>query len=193
VSRRLERGRVDPDRLPFEQLRLDEPFLHPRKDDAVRLQINQAPSPRNRRVIGWGIVHRQTQKTADRQRIHGPPRDPAFRVDALEVAEQQQPEVATGRQARSSHRRRIETLTELLDEPIKAVGIQQRIQPRVERMARRLRQVRGDDPQRRLLAVSNAHGHMRHCSTTARFWLMIESTIFATGGQQPVPTFTTGC
>ena len=35
-------------------------------------------------------------------------------------------------------------------------------------MARRRRQVRGDDPQGRLLAVSNAHGHARHYSTAAR-------------------------
>ena len=38
--------------------------------------------------------------------------------------------------------------------------IKQRVQPRKERMARRLRQVRGDDPQRRLLAVSSSHGHV---------------------------------
>ena len=54
---RLERGRVDRDRLALEQPGLDEPLLHPREDGAVRLQIDQAPRPRNRRMIGRGLVH----------------------------------------------------------------------------------------------------------------------------------------
>ena len=82
------------DRLALEQPGLDEPLLHPREDGPVRLQIDQPPRPRNRRMIGRRFVQRQPQKTADRQRVGRPPGDPAFRVDALEVADQQQPEVA---------------------------------------------------------------------------------------------------
>ena len=47
---------------------LDESLLHPRKDGPVRLQIDQAPRARNRRMIGWRLVHGQPQKAADRQR-----------------------------------------------------------------------------------------------------------------------------
>ena len=65
---------------------------HPRKDGPVRLQIDQAPRARNRRMIGWRLVHGQPQKAADRQRVRRAPRNPAFRVDAFAVADQQQAE-----------------------------------------------------------------------------------------------------
>jgi hypothetical protein len=87
---RFECGRIDRDRFPVQQPGVDEPLQHPREDRPVRLHVNQAPGPRNRRMIGRGVVHGQAQKTADRQRVRRPPRDPAFRVDPLEVAEQQQ-------------------------------------------------------------------------------------------------------
>jgi len=177
----FERGRIDGDRLPRQQLGLDESLLHPREDLAVRLEVDQATRARNRRMIGRRIVHAQPQKTADGQRVGRTPRDAAFRVDALEVAEQQQPKVAAGRQARPSHPLRVEAPALRLDEPIEVVGVEQRIQSGVERMARRLRQVSGDDPQRRLLTVSNAHCHAREFSTEDQFWLMIESTMATTG------------
>ena len=41
----------------------------PAKDGPVRLQIDQAPRARNRRMIGWRLVHGQPQKAADRQRV----------------------------------------------------------------------------------------------------------------------------
>src|SRR4051812_20887799 len=42
------------------------------------------------------------------------------------------------------------------------------------------------------IAVSSSHGHAPHCSTTDRFWRMIESTMFTTGCQQRVQTYATG-
>src|ERR1700680_1339443 len=42
----------------------------------------------------------QPQETADRERIGRAPGDAAFRVEAFEVTDQQQPEVAPRRQAR---------------------------------------------------------------------------------------------
>ena len=54
----------------------------------TRSLIDQAPRARNRRMIGWRLVHGQPQK--DRQRVRRAPRNPAFRVDAFEVADQQQ-------------------------------------------------------------------------------------------------------
>ena len=87
---RLERRGVNRDGLARQPAGLDESLLHPRKDGPVRLQIDQAPRARNRRMIGWRLVHGQPQKAADRQRVRRAPRNPAFRVDAFEGADQQQ-------------------------------------------------------------------------------------------------------
>ena len=179
---RLERRGVNRDGLTRQPAGLDESLLHPRKDGPVRLQIDQAPRARNRRMIGWRLVHGQPQKAADRQRGRRAPRHPAFRVDAFEVADQQQAEVAPGCQARSAHHGRVEPVTQAFDEPIEVVPVEQRRQPRVERMARRGGQVRRRDPQRRLIRLARSHSHARQCSTTDR---LCRSLI--------TPTFTTGC
>ena len=100
MARRLERRGVNRDGLTRQPAGLDESLLHPRKDGPVRLQIDQAPRARNRRMIGWRLVHGQPQKAADRQRVRRAPRNPAFRVDAFEGADQPQAEVAPGCQAR---------------------------------------------------------------------------------------------
>src|SRR5438309_417083 len=78
-------------------------LLHPRKDGAVRLQIDQTPCARNRRMIRRGFVHGEPQKTADGERVGRAPRDPAFAIDPFKVADQQQPEVTTRRQTRAAH------------------------------------------------------------------------------------------
>jgi len=57
----------------------------------------------------------------------------------------------------------------VIDELIETGLVEQRIQPRIEGMARRFRQVRGRDPQGRLLDVSSSHSHARQCSTTDLF------------------------
>ncbi len=178
----LERRGVNRDGLTRQPAGLDESLLHPRKDGPVRLQIDQAPRARNRRMIGWRLVHGQPQKAADRQRVRRAPRNPAFRVDAFEGADQQQAEVAPGCQARSAHHGRVEPVTQAFDEPIDVVPVEQRRQPRVERMARRGGQVRRRDPQRRLIRLARSHSHARQCSTTDR---LCRSLI--------TPTFTTGC
>ena len=77
---------------------------------------------RNRRMIGWRLVHGQPQKAADRQRVRRAPRHPAFRVD-VEGADQQQAEVAPGCQARSAHHGRVEPGAQAFDEPIEVVPI----------------------------------------------------------------------
>ena len=85
----FERGRIDGDRLPLQQLGVDESLLHPREDLAVRLEVDQATRSRNRRMIGRDIIHAEPQKTADGQRVRRAPGDAPFRVDSLEVPEQQ--------------------------------------------------------------------------------------------------------
>ena len=108
-----------------------------------------------RRLLGQG----EPQERADGQRVARAPGNPTFRLDPFEVAEQQQTEVASGLQTRPAHDRRIELAAAAFDKLIEGVGVEQRIQPRVERVARRRRQLRGRDPQRRLLALSGSHRH----------------------------------
>ena len=172
---RLEHGGVNRDRLALEQARRHQPLLHPREDGAVTLEVDDAPRPGNRRMIRRRLVHRQPQKTAHRQRVARAPGDPAFRVDPFKVADQQQPEVPTRRQARPSHHRRVEPRALAFDKPIEVGGVQQRTQPRVERMPRRLWQLRRRHPQRPLLTLSGSHRHATHCSTANRFWRSFES------------------
>ena len=48
------------------------------------------------------LVQAQAQKVTQGERVGGALRDPALRVDALEVANQQQPEVRARRQTRAA-------------------------------------------------------------------------------------------
>ena len=150
----------------------------------MRLDVDQAPRPGNGRVIGGRLMERQAHETADRQGVGGPPRDAALRVDAFEVPDEQQPEILARRQTRPSHDRGIERATLVFREPVEAVRVQDRVQSRVERMPRRRRQVRRDDPQRRLVSLSRPHRHARHCSTPT-------TTVKLT--RQRLSTLTPGC
>ena len=87
-------------------------------------------------MIGRRLVQRQPQEAAERERIGRAPGDAAFCVEAFEVTDQQQPEVAPRRQARPTHDRCVEAATEVFDEPIEIVGIEDRAEAHVERMAR---------------------------------------------------------
>jgi len=69
----------------LEEPDLDQPLLHPGEDRAMRLHVDEAPRPRNRRVIGGRLMKRQAHETANRQRVGGPPRDAPLRIDAFEV------------------------------------------------------------------------------------------------------------
>jgi hypothetical protein len=82
----------------------------------------------------------------------------------------------------SSHHRRIESLTLLLGKPVEAGVVENAVQPRVERMARRDWQVGGRHPQRSLLARAFAHRPGPH------------STVRPSRGTSDFsPTLTTGC
>jgi hypothetical protein len=170
---RLEHGRVNRDGLALEQARRHQLDLHPCKDGAVTLEVDDAPRPGNRRMIRRRLVHRQPQKSAYRQRVAGAPSDPAFRVDPFKVADQQQAEVPTRCEARPSHHRRVKLGALAFDEPIEGASVQQRIQPRIEGMPRRFRQFRRRHPQQPLLTLSRSHRHATHCSIVNRFWRSI--------------------
>ena len=166
----LQRRAVDSQRPAAHQSPLDQPLLDPREHGPVRLHINQPARPRDRRVVGHVLIQPHTQEPADGERVGCPPCDPALRIQAFEVADQQQPEVDPRRQARPSHRRRVERAARLLHERIEARVVQEDIQPLVERVRRRARQLGHRDPQALLSApfASRAHRHGRQCSTRDR-------------------------
>jgi Homeodomain-like domain-containing protein len=88
----------------------------------------------------------------------------ALGVEPFEVAEQQQPEVPARRQTGPPHHGRVECLTLRLGKPLEAGLVEDGVQPRVERMARRNRQVGGRNPHRSLLARAFSHRHGPQCT-----------------------------
>jgi len=98
-----------------------------------------------------------------RKRIHGTPRHRSFRIQAFEIADQQQPEAASWRQTRAAHVVSVESLAESVDVTVEVMPVENLIQPRVERMHGGPRQVLSRHPYG-LLRVSSsvAHRHRRH-------------------------------
>jgi hypothetical protein len=101
----LERRRIDANGLALDEILRRQHLKDPREHVAVRLQIDQAARPRDRRVIRRRLLEAQSQEAPQRQGIGGPPRNAALRIDALEVPDQQQPEVRARRQTRAPHGR----------------------------------------------------------------------------------------
>ena len=85
-------------------------------------------------MIGRRLGQHQAEKLAQRKRIRGTPRDRAFSVQAFEVADQQQPEVASGLQTRRAGLLGVESLAQALDLAVEVVLIENLIHSRVERM-----------------------------------------------------------
>jgi hypothetical protein len=110
-----------------------QPLQHPGEDGFVRLDIDQAARAGNRRMVRRRFWQDQTEKVAQRKRIGGPPGDRTFRVQAFEVTDQQQPEVAARRQPWAALVR-VESLAESFDVAIEVVPVEDLIQPRIERM-----------------------------------------------------------
>ena len=124
----------------------------------------------NCRMVRRCLRQHQPEKFTERKRIRRTPRNRALGVQAFEIADQQQPEVASGRQARSANLLGIELLAESFDVSVEVMLVENLIQPRVERMRGRPRQILGRHPHRGLLRVppSFAHRHRRQCSTQDR-------------------------
>jgi hypothetical protein len=146
--------------LPLNEIRRCQDLQDPREDRAVRLQIDEAPGPRDRRVLWWDLVQAQAQKATQRERIRGAPRDPTLRIDPLKVANQQQPEVRARRQTRAADGR-IERGALRFDEIVEGVRVQDLIQALVERMPAGGRQLIGGNPQSRCpgAVLATTHGH----------------------------------
>ena len=129
----------------------------------MRLEIDQAPRARNRRVIGRRLRQYQPEKLAQRKRIRGTPRNGALGVQAFEIADEQQAEVVSRRQARSTLVR-IEPLAQTFDESVEIVLVEDLIQARVERMGGTARQILRRHPHRRLIRLPFSFTH-RHWAT----------------------------
>ena len=159
---RFQRRGVDPDRLTLHQVGRTQTLQNPGKHGPMRFERDQAPRPRNRRVVWRRLVQPDAQKIAQRQRIRGAPSDAALRVDAFEIADQKQPEIDARGQAGPTHRLGVKGGALRFSEIVEAVLAQQLIQPPIKRMAGGRRQVRRRNPHRRLsIACARAHRHGR--------------------------------
>ena len=118
-------------------------------------------------MVRRGLVQRDVQKLPQAQRIRRPPRDRPFRVQALEVAEQQQPEVAPRRQTRPADPVGVELRALTLDKGVETRLVENTIQAFVERVTPAPRQIRARYPHRRLprAPAALAHCHGQKCST----------------------------
>ena len=121
------------------------------------------------------LVQREVQELPDAQRIGRAPRDCPLRVQALKIAEQQQPEIAPRRQTRPSDTVGIELRALRLDEGVEARVVEDAIQPRIERMPGTRRQIRRGDPHTRLSVTLPplTHRHAPEYKNRDEFWLMI--------------------
>lgn len=150
---------VDPHPLPLHQSDAGQQFQHPGKHLAVRLQIDQPPCARDRRVVRRPLVQRYPYKLPNGQRVPRSPGDASLTVDAFEVTDQQQPEIDSRRQSRPPHGRRVESLTYPFHKSVKIVFRKKLIQPFIEGMARRPRQSATRNPKLLLVLPPRAHCH----------------------------------
>ena len=99
VSVGLERGGIDADRFPFDQAGRAQALQHPCEDrDVFRDQSTGACAKSSSGPAVRSSV--RPRGSAQRERVRRTPRDAALRIDALEVADQQQPEIGTGTSGR---------------------------------------------------------------------------------------------
>ena len=129
----------------------------------MRRDFDQAPGPRDRRVVRGRFLQLQLQETPHAQRIGRAPGNRPLRVQALKIAEQQQPKVPTRRETRSSHDLGVERGARAFDEDIELRVVEHTIQPSVERVGRTAREILRRHPHRRLARspLSFAHRHAR--------------------------------
>src|SRR6185437_89488 len=156
----LQRRRVHADRLALDEPGPVQYAQHPREDRLMRLQIDQPPRSRDRRVVGRQLAGRHAQKITQAERVGSPPGDPTLAVDALEEPEQQAAEVDARSQPRPSHLLRVELRAQPLDMPVEPLVRQHAIHRPIERMALRPQLLMRDE-QVLLLALAFSHCHIR--------------------------------
>src|ERR1035438_4492127 len=129
----------------------------------MRFHVDQTAGTRNRRVIRRVLIQPNPHKAPQPQRIRQLPGNPAFAVDALKVAQQQRPEVDPRGQRPPAILSRIELRTPSLHKLIELLRLQQIIEPLIERMSWRRRQLRMRNPDVFLLfpLLACPHRHTR--------------------------------
>jgi hypothetical protein len=156
---RLQRRRVDRDRLPAQHARLPQHLHQPTEHCLVRFHAQQPPRPRQRRMVRRLLRHPVSQELPQRQRVSHAPGDPPLGINPLHVAHQQRPEVRPPRDARTAHDRLVVPPAQLLRLLVEAVFVQDLVHLGVEGMRGRLGDLFRAHPQPLLLRFASAHGH----------------------------------
>ncbi len=130
----FERRGVDATVRPLHQVRIGQSLQHPREHGFMGLHVNQPASTRQRRMVRRGLVQLQVQKLPNTQRVGGALGDRALRVQAFEVAQQQQPEIPPRRQTRATDVVGIERGALRVNERVDAPVVEHAVQPLVEGM-----------------------------------------------------------
>jgi hypothetical protein len=157
----FQHGCIHAHGFAFQQAPIRQHAQNPQEHFAVRFHIDEPPGSGDGGVIRGSLVQTDPQKLTQAQRIGGPPRDPPFRVDAFKVPNQQQAEVRSRRQRRTSVPVRVEGGAFGFGKLVELLPIQQFVQPPIERMTGAGGQFRMADPQLLLPlpVLASAHRH----------------------------------
>src|ERR1700692_1490865 len=133
----------------------------------MRVQVDQASGPRDRRVIRGVLLQPNPHKLPQRQRVRQSPGYPTLTVDSLEISDQQTPKVDPRRQGRPPELRRIELRTPLFHELMVLHSFQQFVELLVEGMSRSRGHLRLGNPYPLLLLslLARPHRHGRIIQT----------------------------
>src|SRR5664280_643872 len=99
----------------------------------MRLQINQSPRARDRRMIRRLLIQRDAHESAQCQRVRQSPSDAALAINAFKIPDQQRSEVYPRRQRRPSVLGRVEFRAPALNKLIELPRLQQFVEPLIER------------------------------------------------------------
>ena len=125
-------AKIDHRRLPHHPLQLHD-HQRAQAEPLACITTRMLSVPLIRRPLG----HIQVQERPQAQRIGHPPCNPALRRQALEVADQQYPEIPPRTQTRPAHPRRVEHRAQTLDEGVETRLLQDPVQTLEEKDAPR--------------------------------------------------------
>ena len=144
----------------------------------MRLDVDQTPGARQRRVVPRRLGHLQVQKRPQTQRIRHPPRNPPLRRQALEIPDEQHPEILPRTQTRLPHPRRVEHRAQSLNERVKPSLIQDPVQTRSKN---------GCPAFVGKSAVVTHSGDPCRAAGLLRIAMAVQCTGFGRAGARPVP------
>ena len=133
---------IDADPLALDQAVLGQSLQHPGEDLVVDLERQAGAGAAQPGVVRHRLPLAEPQELPQRQAVGAAPLQAALAVDAFEVADQQHAEVAARRQRWPAAARGVVRRALPLDEAVEPGRDQLRLQPVVERVARRARHLR---------------------------------------------------